>query len=257
MVQILSFFAAHWVLSVFMQTFFLHRYAAHRMFEMSPRAERVFHFFTWLFQGSSYLNPRGYAILHREHHAYSDGPGDPHSPHESKGFFDMNLRTAKRYAGLWSGTIEPEPRFVGGYPTWPTLERIGDSWVTRLGFGAAYSLPYFLFAPHWGWFLLLPLHWFMGPLHGAIVNWCGHMYGYRNFATRDQSRNTLPFDFVTLGELFQNNHHKFGQALNFAARPWEIDPTYSVIRLFAKLGWIRIVKEQSMQLESETLALAE
>ena len=32
---ILAFFVAHWVLCVFCQTFFLHRYGAHRMFTMS------------------------------------------------------------------------------------------------------------------------------------------------------------------------------------------------------------------------------
>jgi stearoyl-CoA desaturase (delta-9 desaturase) len=80
----------------------------------------------------------------------------------------------------------------------------------------------------------------MGPIHGAIVNWCGHKYGYRNFETTqsDKSRNTLIFDFVTMGELFQNNHHKFGMSPNFAARKFEIDPTYPVIKL---LAWLKIV----------------
>ena len=51
------------------------RYGAHRMFTMSKR-ERTFHLLTYLTQGSSYLNPRAYAILHR-HHAYTDGPRTP------------------------------------------------------------------------------------------------------------------------------------------------------------------------------------
>jgi stearoyl-CoA desaturase (delta-9 desaturase) len=244
---VLTFFVLHWALSVFFQSFFLHRYGAHRMLTMSPRAERVFHFLTFLCQGSSYLNPRGYAILHREHHAFSDTDRDPHSPHTSKGFIDMNWKTATRYAGLWRGTIQPEARFLGGYPSWPALERIGDSWLTRIAFGLAYTIPYFLFAPHWAFFLLLPLHWFMGPLHGAIVNWCGHRYGYRNYQTSDRSVNTLPFDFVTLGELFQNNHHRYGQAYDFAARPWEIDPTAVVIRILAALKIVEIEKEQRMR----------
>jgi stearoyl-CoA desaturase (Delta-9 desaturase) len=252
---VLSFFVAHWVLSVFMQTFFLHRYAAHRMFTMSPRAERVFHLLTFLFQGSSYLRPGGYAMLHREHHAFSDTERDPHSPHTSKGFVDMMTKTALRYVGLYRGTIQTEPRFQGGYPTWPALERLGDSWMTRLAFGAAYTVPYFLFAPHWAYFLLLPFHWFMGPLHGGIVNWGGHKYGYRNFATNDRSVNTLPFDFLTMGELFQNNHHKYGQALNFAVRWFEIDPTYWAIRALAAFGFVTIEKEQKGRYEPKLEAL--
>ncbi|HTJ80661.1 MAG TPA: acyl-CoA desaturase [Polyangiaceae bacterium] len=247
MAVILTFFAAHWALSVFMQTFYLHRYAAHRMFTMSPRMEKFFHLLTFVFQGSSYLRPSGYAILHREHHAFSDTDKDPHSPHTSKGFGDMMWKTALRYGGLWRGTIKAEERFYGGLPTWPALERLGDNWVVRIGWGTLYTLVYIAYAPHWAWFALVPVHYLMGPIHGAIVNWGGHMYGYRNFDTDDKSKNSLPFDFLTLGELFQNNHHRFGQSVSFAARWFEIDPTYVVIKIFAKLGIIQLVKEQKMR----------
>src|SRR6185295_14734614 len=81
-------------------------------------------------------------------------------------------------------------------------------------------------------------HYVMGPIHGAIVNWCGHRYGYRNFENGDDSKNTLAFDFVTLGELFQNNHHKYGMSPNFAVRRFEMDPCYQAMRLFS---WLRII----------------
>jgi stearoyl-CoA desaturase (delta-9 desaturase) len=80
----------------------------------------------------------------------------------------------------------------------------------------------------------------MGPVQGAIVNWCGHRYGYRNFTTRDDSRNTLPIDFVTMGELFQNNHHRAASRLNFAWRRFEVDPTFQLLRVLDWLGVIRI-----------------
>ena len=56
---ILIFFVAHWYLSLFFQTFFLHRYAAHKAFTMSKRTEKVFYVLTWIFQGSNYLSPYG------------------------------------------------------------------------------------------------------------------------------------------------------------------------------------------------------
>jgi stearoyl-CoA desaturase (delta-9 desaturase) len=240
MLAIVLFFIGHWLLSVFFQTFFLHRYGAHRQFTMSRRWERVFYFATWLTQGSSFLTPRAYAILHREHHAFSDTERDPHSPHFRKSPFAMMHHTKIRYDDLVKRRVEPELRFVGGYPEWNSLDRIGNLWPVRIAFGAAYTFFYIAFAPSIFYFALLPFHFLMGPIHGAIVNWCGHKYGYRNFDTRDLSRNTLPFDFLTLGELFQNNHHKAGMAPNFAARWFEIDPAYLVIRTLAAMGIVQL-----------------
>ncbi len=48
-----------------------------RQFDLSRRWERFFHLLTYVSQGASYLHPRGYAILHRMHHAYSDTERDP------------------------------------------------------------------------------------------------------------------------------------------------------------------------------------
>jgi len=235
---IAAFFLGHWMLSVFSQTFFLHRYAAHRMFNLSKGWERFFYLFTYLTQGSSFLVPRGYAVLHRMHHAYSDTPKDPHSPRNHGGVMSMMWATKKRYHDLAHDLVKPEARFDGGYPSWPLVDRLGQSWVMRVVWGAAYALFYIEFATAPWQFALVPIHWVMGPVHGAIVNWCGHRYGYRNFDNGDDSRNALPFDVVTLGELFQNNHHRFGQSPNFAVRRFELDPTYQVMRL---LSWLKII----------------
>ena len=62
---ILVFFGTHWVLALFSQTFFVHRYASHRMFSMSRRWERFFALVAYVSHGFSYLNPRAHAILHR------------------------------------------------------------------------------------------------------------------------------------------------------------------------------------------------
>jgi stearoyl-CoA desaturase (delta-9 desaturase) len=239
-IAIIVLFTGHWVLSAFFQSFFHHRYASHRMFSMSPRAERTFHFLTYLAQGSSYLSPRAYAIMHREHHAYSDTAKDPHAPGFFANVLTMMWATALRYGEHLTGESSPERRFLGGYPEWPLIDRLGSAWVGRVAWGTAYGLLYLWLATAWWQLLLLPIHWLMGPIHGAIVNWCGHRYGYRNFATDDASRNSLPFDFLCLGELFQNNHHRASGRLNFAARRFELDPTYAVTRLLAWTGAIQL-----------------
>ena len=66
--------------------------------------------------------------------------------------------------------IEPEPRFDGGFPQWDFLDRLANRWAVRIAFGVAYTLFYVAFAPSLVYFLLLPAHFLMGPIHGAIVN---------------------------------------------------------------------------------------
>jgi stearoyl-CoA desaturase (delta-9 desaturase) len=251
LLAIATFIIAHWVLAIFCQTFFLHRYGSHKQFTMSRGWERFFYLLTLFAQGSSFLVPRAYAYLHREHHAFSDTERDPHSPRFHRTPFSMMWHTKERYTDFAKQRIEPEARFAGDVPEWPAIDRIADRWAFRLGFGVLYVGIYWIFAPSWPYFLLLPIHFLMGPIHGAIVNWAGHKYGYRNFDTNDDSRNTLPFDFVTMGELFQNNHHKNGMSPDFAARWWEVDPTYPVIRLLDAVGIIEIPERPIAGTEAE------
>ena len=241
---ILAFFVGHWYLSLFVQTFYLHRYAAHKMFTMSPFWEKFFFFVTYLGQGSSFLSPRAYAILHRMHHAFSDTAKDPHSPHFSNNAFTMMWKTKVIYNDIRFDKVTPERRFEGDYPVWPKMEDFFDSRYSRLGWGVLYVLFYIQFATAWWMFLLLPIHFLMGPIHGAIVNWGGHKYGYQNFDNHDKSRNTLFFDFLTGGELFQNNHHKLPNRVNFGVKWWELDPVYPVIWTLDKLRVVRLKKEK-------------
>jgi stearoyl-CoA desaturase (delta-9 desaturase) len=233
------FLVSHWFLSLFGQTFFHHRYASHRMFRMSPFWERIFFFYTFVTQGSSYLQPKAYAIMHRLHHQHSDTARDPHSPQFFKGAVQMMWSTFRMYRGLVEGTLQYSATLSKNVPEWSALDRIADPWVTRVFFMVSYATFYFFFATQWWMWLFLPLHFVMGPVQGAIVNWCGHKYGYVNFVdTNDNSRNVVPIDVVLCGELFQNNHHKFPSRPNFAFRIFELDPTYPVIRL---LGLMRII----------------
>jgi stearoyl-CoA desaturase (delta-9 desaturase) len=239
---ILIFFLCHWFLSLFFHTFFLHRYASHKMFTMNKFWERFYYLTTFFSMGSSYLVPRAYAIMHRQHHAYSDTDKDPHSPHFFKDIFRMMIHTKRIYQGFVNKTMNFDMQFAGNLPSWETLDKIGDNWMVRVAFGIAYTLFYIFFATHWWMFLLLPVHYLMGPIHGAIVNWAGHKYGYANFSNGDKSKNSEPWGFVMMGELFQNNHHKFPDSPKFAKRWFEIDPTYYIMIMMSWVGIIKMVK---------------
>jgi stearoyl-CoA desaturase (delta-9 desaturase) len=241
---IVLFFVLHWQLSVFFQSFFLHRYGAHRQFTMSKGWERVFHFLAWAVCGSSYLNPRAYAIMHRMHHAYSDTPLDPHSPVQQPNYFTMMWRTKVQYERIKNRKVAVDPKFEGGYPEWKLFDETLSNWPVSIAWGTVYTLFYLAFAPSAWWLLLAPIHWILGPIHGGIVNYLGHKLGYRNYDSDDNSKNTLVFDVLTMGELFQNNHHKWGQSPNFGTRWFEIDPAYQAIKVFAWLGIIDTSKSQ-------------
>jgi stearoyl-CoA desaturase (delta-9 desaturase) len=241
---IFLFFTLHWFLSLFCQTFFLHRYASHKMFSMSVFWEKFFYAFTFITQGASFLNPRAYAIMHRMHHAYSDTEKDPHSPHFFRDVWQMTMKTKDIYLNYAKYGTEPEKPFRGRYPEWKLVDQLSDSWIVRILFGASYVLFYLYFASSWWMFLLLPIHFFMGPVQGAIVNWCGHKYGYSNHNNHDHSKNTVPIDIFLMGELMQNNHHKSPNNINFAQKKFEFDPTYPVVMLLQRLHIIKLRKPE-------------
>ena len=158
------------------------------MFTMCKGWERFFYLCTYVAQGSSFLSPRGYAILHRMHHAFSDTPKDPHSPtNYTRTSSTMMLATKKKY-----DDFAYRPRRARGAlrrrrcPSGPRSTGSASPGSARIAWGAAYALFYFKFATH-AVDVRAPARctssW--APIHGAIVNWCGHKYGYQNFDNGD------------------------------------------------------------------------
>ena len=243
---ILIFFLAHWYLSLFAQTFYLHRYAAHQMFTMNKFWEKFFYFFTWVFQGSSFLSPKAYGIMHRLHHAYADTDKDPHSPMYSKNLFDMMKKTLVVYLSVLNDTKIMDDKFKKGVPYWPSFEKISGSWIVRIAWGVFYFLFYYQYDTHWWMYLLLPIHFLMGPVHGAIINWFAHKYGYVSFKVNDTAKNLLPIDFLMMGESYHNNHHKYGGRANFGKKWHEFDPTYPIIYGFNLLRIIHLKKNNDL-----------
>jgi stearoyl-CoA desaturase (delta-9 desaturase) len=212
------------------------------MYTMTKKWEKVFYFLTWLVQGSSFLVPRAYGVMHRMHHTYSDTEKDPHSPYFFKDIWFMMFHTARLFRAFVRNRKLPDKEFLKAYlPEWNRLDLLGNNVLTRILFGAVYTTIYILFAPSAWWFLLLPIHFLMGPVQGAIVNWCGHKYGYSNYDNGDHSKNSSPWGVLMMGELFQNNHHHEKNNANFARKWFEFDVTYLIMMVMHRLTIIRIM----------------
>lgn len=246
---IIILFIAMWYLSLFAQTFFHHRYASHGAFEMSRFWERFFFVFSYIMQGSHYMSPRAYAIMHRLHHSYTDTEKDPHSPNFSSNIFSMMWRTSMRYRDIFSEKEVVEERFRKNLPQWKGFDNWANSWYSRILWILLYVAIFILFATSAWQYLLLPVMMAMGAFHGAIINWFAHKFGYRNFKLKNTSQNLFSIDVLMLGESYHNNHHKRPSSVNFGFRWHEIDPVYFIIRLFNKLGIVRIPKLSPVEVD--------
>tara|TARA_B100001750_G_C15513582_1_gene605381 strand:+ start:63 stop:683 length:621 start_codon:yes stop_codon:yes gene_type:complete len=202
---------------------------------MHPYWEKLFFIMTFIIQGSSFLNPAAYGVMHRRHHSFADTPKDPHSPLHIKSIFSFNWATAVEYRKLVN-EFKIGKRPENDLPRWHFLEILGESLFIRFIFICLYTLFYLEFSTAAWQYLLLPFHIFLGPIHGFIVNWFGHKTGYRNFnGLPDNSKNTLPVDILMMGELYQNNHHKNPNNPNFSYHWFEFDFGYWTALILKKL----------------------
>lgn len=216
------------------------------MFHMSSFWEKFFYLLTYIAQGASFLNPRSYSVMHQRHHAHSDTHKDPHSPTNHGNVVSMMIATYNEYKGLLAQSdfekFKKELKddsIIHHYPTWPWLDKLAASHWNIILWAAIYLFLYLWFQVEPLYYLLIPIHLFIGPIQGAIVNWCGHNYGHRNYEIKDHSRNTLLWDIPLMGELYQNNHHYSCQKINFAHKWYEFDPTYLIIKF---MSYIRVIK---------------
>lgn len=69
----------------------------------------------------------------------------------------------------------------------------------------------------------------------CFINSLAHVYGRQRYATGDDSRNSLLLALITFGEGWHNNHHKFPGATRQGFYWWEIDLTYYVLWVLARL----------------------
>ena len=86
----------------------------------------------------------------------------------------------------------------------------------------------------WGFFISTTF-----LFHGtACINSMAHLMGKRRFQTTDDSRNSWILAFITLGEGWHNNHHRYQSATRNGFYWWEIDITYYGLKALSWTGFI-------------------
>lgn len=219
----LTIFVATWLVSGLGMTFGWHRLLTHASF----RTFNVVKYFSTLcgclaLQGS----PFEWVGIHRLHHRDTDRERDPHSPTHSLlwAHFGWSLFRIRQYA--------ESTRCIA--------DLRGDRvlvWIDRL-----WLLPSFLLAVglfwigSWPWVLWGICVRTVALWHSTwLVNSVAHRWGYRNFATRDNSRNNWFVALITFGEGWHNNHHAQQRSAAHGMKWWEVDLTYGMIVLLRRL----------------------
>jgi len=204
-----------------------HRYFAHRTYRLSRLPQFLLAF---LGQTAAQKGVLWWAAHHRHHHKYSDLPQDLHSPVQD-GFYWSHI------GWILSGQFEetrldlipdfakfPELRWLDRNQYAPVLLYAFASWAV-FGWTGLF----------WGFFLSTVFLW-----HGTFsINSVMHVFGRRVFPTRDQSRNSMIFAFVTMGEGWHNNHHYYPSSAAQGFVWWQVDATYYLLWLLERA---RLVK---------------
>jgi stearoyl-CoA desaturase (delta-9 desaturase) len=100
----------------------------------------------------------------------------------------------------------------------------------HLGFAAFLILAFGPFAVVYAYLFPAAVLWHTG----SFVNSIGHAWGYKNFPTKDHSRNNPLLALITWGEGWHNNHHRYQKRAYFGHRWFELDVAGLLIKGFQR-----------------------
>jgi stearoyl-CoA desaturase (delta-9 desaturase) len=201
-----------------------HRYFSHRAFRTGRAFQLVLALLGTLSVQKGVLWWAGH---HRDHHRYSDGERDVHSPVQ-RGFWWSHVGwiLSARYDRSHPERLKDLAR----YPELLWLDRYGV--VVPVAFAmlllAVGGLPALL----WGFFVPIVVAWHVT----FSINSVAHVLGSRRYPTADDSRNNAILALLTFGEGWHNNHHFYATTANQGWFWWEVDLTYAVLRLLSLTG---------------------
>ncbi|TWU08077.1 acyl-CoA desaturase [Stieleria varia] len=210
----------------------------------------------WLEHGLALLGvcclqdaPARWVAIHRMHHQHSDKQPDPHSPLVDFLWGHVGWLV---YKDTFIGTAKMYDRYARDLmrdPFYFRLERnLNWFWVYLI-----HAIAFFVVGTGAGY--LMHGQWPLAVQFGAsvfvwgvivrtvyvwhitwAVNSVTHLWGYRNYETKDNSKNNWVIGLTNNGEGWHNNHHAHPRCAAHGHQWWELDLTYWSILLLEKLG---------------------
>lgn len=223
----------NWIVGSFGVGLGYHRLLTHRSFK-APNW--LTYFLTSLGTMSMQDSPEKWVATHRIHHAFVETDKDPHS--SRPGFWWSQIGWV-----VWGTAQDHDAATFKKYV--PDLQK--DRFLTLLS--QFYLVPiilsgFILFAIGgwtmivWGLFARVVVGW-----HTTwFVNSLSHIYGRREFDTRDDSTNNWFVALLTFGEGWHNNHHAYPSSARHGLKWYQFDMNWITIRVFEKLGWATDIK---------------
>jgi len=213
-------------------------------------------------------SPARWVLVHRVHHQHSDHQPDPHTPRVSAFWAHMGWLFIDNRDLSTSAAYERYAKDLMRDPFYFWLQR-GMNWVW---FYAAHAVLIYGVGLLVGWLwtgtvsgmFQVGMQWlFWGVIMRTIFTWhvtwginsAAHIWGYRNYETREDSRNNWLFALLTNGEGWHNNHHADPRSAQHGHRWWEVDVTYITLAALEKIGVISdLVRPNHSALDRKSLA---
>ncbi|HEX3063947.1 MAG TPA: fatty acid desaturase [Dongiaceae bacterium] len=228
-----------------------HRLLAHRGFVCPKWLE---HSFALLGVCCLQDTPAHWVAVHRRHHEHADERPDPHSPLVSFFWGHMGwllvvnddlgrLANFERYAkdilrDPFYKELERDSRWIAVIVlSWFVFFAAGFFGKLAGGGSLMHAVQFGSSVLLWGVFVRTVLLWHIT----WSVNSVTHLWGYRNYATDEESRNNIFVSVLTNGEGWHNNHHADSRSARHGHRWWELDVTYLTIVFITAIGLARDV----------------
>jgi fatty-acid desaturase len=215
-----------------------HRLLTHRGFQTPKWVEYFLTFCGTLALQGGAIN---WVVTHRIHHAFTDQPGDPHTPRDGRWWSHIGW--------ILHGTAQQHSEQVMLRYAPDLMKDPVHLWLNRLYFVPLILCGFVLLALG-GWSALMWGVFFRVTfgLHATwLVNSATHLWGSRRFETTDDSTNNWWVALLTFGEGWHNNHHAFPRAARHGLTWYEIDVNWWGIRALRFLGLAKSIKFVSRQ----------